>query len=318
MNQQIDQNLLMELGRINGPAMSAISFGPFRLLAGQRLLLEGDRPVRLGSRAFDILIALVERPGEMLTKRELMAVVWPETVVVEANLTVHVAALRRALGDGQAGNRYIVNIPGRGYRFVSPVAFVEEPKAVTPGPASAGLRHNLPAQLTRLIGRTEIVSQLAHQLPSQRLLTIVGPGGIGKSAVALDVAKQLIGAFEDGIWLTDLAPIADPRLVPTALASSLGLEIRSENPIPGSIGALGKKHMLLVFDNCEHVIEVAAVLAAGILEGLGPRTNIGDQPRTTPLGKRANPPAAAACGLACVCSTQRLRGSEISRSPAVR
>jgi DNA-binding winged helix-turn-helix (wHTH) protein len=99
----------------------AISFGPFHLLRTQRLLLDGQRPVRLGSRALDILIALVERAGQLVSKRELMAVVWPDTVVVEANLTVHVVALRRALGDGQAGNRYIVNICGRGYQFVAPV-----------------------------------------------------------------------------------------------------------------------------------------------------------------------------------------------------
>jgi DNA-binding winged helix-turn-helix (wHTH) protein len=112
--------------RINGAAARAVWFGPFRLLAGQRLLLEGDRPVRLGSRAMDILIALAERPGELVSKRGLMAAVWPETTVVEANLTVHVAALRRAISDGQGGNRYIVNIPGRGYRFVAPVTFVED------------------------------------------------------------------------------------------------------------------------------------------------------------------------------------------------
>ena len=259
MNQQID---VTEPDRINGSDASAISFGPFRLLAGQRLLLEGDRPVRLGSRAMDILIALAERPGELVSKQELMAVVWPETIVVEANLTVHVAALRRALNDGQR-NRYIVNIPGRGYRFISPV----ERRAVTPQLASAGLRHNLPAQLTRLIGRAEIIDKLVQQLTAERLLTIVGPGGIGKTAVALDVAKRLIGAFEDGIWLIDLEPIADPRLVPTALASSLRLEIRSDNPIPGLIGALGNKQMLLVLDNCEHVIEAAAALAAAILKG---------------------------------------------------
>ena len=249
------------------PHASAISFGPFRLLAGQRLLLEGDRPVRLGSRAMDILIALAERPGELVSKQELMAVVWPETIVVEANLTVHVAALRRALNDGQAGNRYIVNVPGRGYRFVTPVTFIDEQRSMTPRLATTARPHNLPAQLTRLIGRAEVIDNLVKQLPAQRLLTIVGPGGIGKTAVALDVAKRLMGAFEDGIWLIDLAPIADPHLVPTALASSLGLEIRSDNPIPGLVGALSSKQMLLVLDNCEHVIEAAADLAAGILKG---------------------------------------------------
>src|SRR5205823_2055518 len=99
-----------------------VSFGPFRLLPAQQLLLEGERPVRLGSRARDILSALVERPGQLVSKQELMARVWPDTFVEEGNLKVHVAALRRALGDGRAGHRYITNIPGRGYCFVAPVS----------------------------------------------------------------------------------------------------------------------------------------------------------------------------------------------------
>src|SRR5579862_1622828 len=99
----------------------AISFGPFRLLSAQRLLLEGDKPVRLGSRAFDILIALVERAGEVVSKEALISRVWPTTFVEEANLKIQVSALRRALGDGQGGNRYVVTVPGRGYNFVAPV-----------------------------------------------------------------------------------------------------------------------------------------------------------------------------------------------------
>jgi DNA-binding winged helix-turn-helix (wHTH) protein len=107
----------------------AVLWGAFRLFARQRLLLEDDRPVNIGSRALDILIALITRPGELVTKRELMSIVWPDTVVVEANLTVNVVALRRALRDGQNGNRYILNIPGRGYSFVAPVEFTDEIKS---------------------------------------------------------------------------------------------------------------------------------------------------------------------------------------------
>src|ERR1700675_1005224 len=100
----------------------AISFGPFRLLAAQRLLLEGDNPVRLGSRAFDILAALVERAGEVVGKQELITRAWPKTLVEEANLKIQVSALRRALGDGQGGHRYVVTVPGQGYNFVAPVS----------------------------------------------------------------------------------------------------------------------------------------------------------------------------------------------------
>ncbi|HAO41109.1 MAG TPA: hypothetical protein DCR53_11160, partial [Afipia sp.] len=129
-------------------------FGPFRLSASKRLLFEGDRPVRLGSRAIEILIALVERAGELVSKSELVAIVWPDTTVVEANLTVHVAALRRALGDGEAANQYIINSPGRGYRFVAPIRLVDDVRPLAEHSATPET-HNLPAQLTRLVGRAE-------------------------------------------------------------------------------------------------------------------------------------------------------------------
>src|SRR6202795_4984793 len=136
----------------------AISFGPFRLLAAQRLLLEGDNPVRLGSRAFDILAALVERAGEVVGKQELIARAWPKTLVEEANLKIQVSALRRALGDGQGGHRYVVTVPGRGYNFVAPVRD-EEPARASPPPAIAPAgAHNLPFAVTRMIGREEVVA----------------------------------------------------------------------------------------------------------------------------------------------------------------
>src|SRR6266699_297408 len=129
---------------------NAVAFGPFRLLSAQRLLLEGDKPVRLGSRAFDLLAALVERAGEVVGKEELIARAWPQTFVEEANLKMQVSALRRALGDGQGGNRYIVTVPGRGYNFVAPV-HRDEPARAALRPAVA-LAHNLPLAATRMIG----------------------------------------------------------------------------------------------------------------------------------------------------------------------
>src|SRR6476620_8238857 len=104
-----------------GATTSEVSFGSFRLLPAQLLLLEGDKPVPLGSRALELLIVLLERSGELVTKQELMARVWPNLFVEPANLTVHISALRRALRDGRDGNRFIINIPGRGYRFVASV-----------------------------------------------------------------------------------------------------------------------------------------------------------------------------------------------------
>jgi len=245
----------------------AISFGPFRLLAAQRLLLEGEKPVRIGSRAFDILAALVERAGEVVGKGELIARAWPETFVEEANLKIQVSALRRALGDGQGGNRYVVTVPGRGYNFVAPVNLEEPPQAsLSPITAPPGM-HNLPLAITRMIGREEAVAALVSRLSRQRLVTIVGPGGIGKTTVALAVAEPMISSYEHGVWLVDLAPVSDPRLVPTAVATVLGLGVRTDDPIPGLVAGLKGERMLLLLDNCEHVIDAVASLAAAILSG---------------------------------------------------
>jgi DNA-binding winged helix-turn-helix (wHTH) protein len=120
-DSQSSTKITVPLVDINLDNGLAICFGSFRLLPAQRLLLDGDNPLHIGSRALDILITLVERPGELVSKEELMARVWPNTFVEPANLTVHIAALRRALCDGRGGNRFLINIPGRGYRFVAPI-----------------------------------------------------------------------------------------------------------------------------------------------------------------------------------------------------
>src|SRR6202795_4016715 len=208
-----------------------ISFGPYRFLAAQRLLLEGDQPVRLGSRAFNILAALVERPGEVIGKDELKSRTWPKTFVEDANLKIQVSALRRALGDGQGGRRYIATIPGRGYNFVAPVRSEKPPQAPLPAPIALAAAHNLPIAVTRMIGREEVVATLVSRLSRERLLTIVGPRGIGKTTVALAVAERMIADYEDGVWLVDLSPLGDPCLVPSAVATVLGLEVRTEGPL---------------------------------------------------------------------------------------
>src|SRR5262249_2435671 len=125
--------------------VQAIAFGPFRLLPTQRALFEDDRPLRLGSRALDILIALADSAGELVSKDELVARVWPKTSVEEANLRVHIAALRKALGDGQAGIRYIMTVPGRGYCLVAPVERLDEKGSPAEAHAKAEQTHNLPA-----------------------------------------------------------------------------------------------------------------------------------------------------------------------------
>ena len=266
-NTQIRRPLSMEADPIDVSAQGAITFGPFRLFPTQRLLLEGEKTVHLGSRAFNILISLVERPGELVTKDELMARVWPGTFVEQGNLAVQVAALRRALGEGEMGNRYLANIPGRGYRFVAPVSVSQRSQTAAMLPAQIARLHNLPAPITQLVGRTEIISILSKQLAGHRLLTIVGTGGIGKTSVALAIAEGLISQYADGVWLIDLASIDDPDLVPGALASVLGLAPCSENQLPYLAAALREKQALLVLDNCEHLIGAAAALAKEVLRG---------------------------------------------------
>jgi len=285
----------------------AVSFGPFRLLLKQRLLLQGEQPLRLGSRALDLLIALVERAGELVSKKELMARVWPDTVVEECNIKVHIASLRRALADGQSGHRYLATVPGRGYRFVAPVVFTDEPVALP------RRRHNLPARLSRLIGRADAVSKLAGLLPRQRFVTIVGTGGIGKTSVALAVAEKLMANYEHGGWLIELGHLADPALVPVALASALGMEPKT--PLPELIASISEKQILLVLDNCEHVIEAAAALAVSVLKA-APGAQVLATSRE-PLGAEGERVQRLA-PLASPPPWQRMSPAEVLRFPAVR
>lgn len=247
-------------------AARAAAFGPFRLLPARQLLLEGETPVRLGSRALDILITLVARAGELVSKDELMASVWPNTIVEDSNLKVHVAALRRTLGDGLPGRRYLATVPGRGYRFVAPVEFTD-PRHPTNENAAPERAHNLPASMTRAVGRADTIALVRDQLSRQRFITILGPGGIGKTTVALAVAEGLLAAYEHGVRFVDLAPLGDPQFVASALASALRLAIHSENTVPALIDFLRDKQMLIVLDSCEHVTETAAALAEEIFNG---------------------------------------------------
>ncbi len=241
-----------------------LSFGPFRLYPRQKLLLEHDRPIRLGSRALDLLIALVEARGELVVKDELVRKVWPDTFVEEGNLRVHLAVLRKALGDGRDGARYIVNVPGRGYQFV---ATVERLLPAT-GPVAVASDH-LPSSTHRIVGRADAINVLTAQLGERRFVSIVGPGGIGKTTVALAVAESAGPRYRDGVRFIDLATVADPHLVAAAAASSLGLGTILQDPMPGILAFLADREMLLVLDNCEHVIEAAAVLSEAIISGAG-------------------------------------------------
>ena len=244
----------------------AFSFDRFQILPRQRLLLEEGKPVRLGSRAFDILLTLVERAGERIGKNELLARIWPDTHVVEGNLKVQMVALRRVLRDGQDGRRFIDTSPGQGYCFVAPVTVTKETEQPAP-PVVDAQHHNLPEQLTPLIGRDVVVAKLVEQLRRHRLLTIVGPGGIGKTSVGFAVAERMISEFEDGVWAVDLSPIADPGLVLGAVAGAIGIKLSSQLTVKSLVAALRDRRMMLMFDNCAHVIDAAASVVSAILRG---------------------------------------------------
>jgi predicted ATPase/DNA-binding winged helix-turn-helix (wHTH) protein len=242
----------------------AVHFGPYRVYPGQRLVMEADQPLRLGRRALDILLMLLEHAGNVVSKQALIARVWPDSVVEDINLRVHMAALRKALGDGQAGQRYIVTVAQRGYSFVA--AHSLEQTGPPPAPAScASSLHNLPVRRTRMIGRQSLVDNLLQQLPRQRFITLVGPGGIGKTTVALRVAEQMLGRYRDGVLLLDLAPINCPLMINGHLATLLELALHDDEPLNGLAGALRDRQMLLVIDNCEHLVDAIAGLCEHIL-----------------------------------------------------
>jgi predicted ATPase/DNA-binding winged helix-turn-helix (wHTH) protein len=247
------------------PADGAVLFGPFRLLARQRLLIEAGVPVHVGSRAIDLLIALVTRPGELLTKDELLAHAWPSTHVVEGNLKFQIAALRRALRDGKDGRRYIATSPGQGYRFVGEVAVEAAGGETGPPPCATVAAHNLPTRLTPIVGRDDVIEKVASRVPSRRLITIVGPGGIGKTTVAMAVAERQIGANSGGVWCADLGRVTDPASMYAAIAAAVRVSLDPEDPQGGIVAALASAQMLLVLDNCAHVIDAAASAVVAIL-----------------------------------------------------
>ena len=209
---------------MNSPSSQEFRFGPFRLLPERALLLRDGAPVRLGSRATEILVHLVRRAGQLVSKQAIMEAVWPDTTVVEANLSVHMSALRRALGDDEAVSPLIVTVSGRGYRFVATVEAVVDPGAVTGAEAP---RSNLPVLLTRLIGRDQMLARLAAELADHPLLTVVGTGGVGKTSLALHAAERQIAGRRDGVWIADFGALDDPDLAAPSLAAVLGLELRS-------------------------------------------------------------------------------------------
>lgn len=221
------------------PAGADYAFGDFALYPARKLLVRGETPVVLGGRAFDLLVALVARAGEVVDHHALVAAVWPHAVVEENGLRVHMSALRKALGDSPA-DQYVQTVPGRGYRFVKPVS------ASLP---SLGARLHGP-RLGRLVGRDAALQQLAQGLAEARIVTVTGAGGVGKSALALAWAAGQAQRYPDGCHVVDCAA-GDGQALGAANA----------------IDALRARQALLVLDNCEYDLPVAAALAARAAAG---------------------------------------------------
>jgi predicted ATPase/DNA-binding winged helix-turn-helix (wHTH) protein len=241
-------------GNIAERRTQSFAFGPYLLLPELQLLLKNGNAVRIGGRALDILTTLVENAGEPLTKAELISRVWPETFVEPTNLKVNMTALRQALEEDLEGPQYIATIVGTGYKFIAPVQrrlSTDPPFQLNTSPRH---RDNLPTSALRIIGRTDAIESIKTEVRNGKIVSVVGAGGVGKTTVALAVAENLRKQFRDGVCFVDLSPLRDPGLVPNAIATALGYATYSANVLDGLILFLRKRELLLLIDNCEHLL----------------------------------------------------------------
>ncbi len=262
-------------------APASVAFGRFLLLPHRRELLANGRPVKLGGRAFDVLMALVEARGAVVSKNALMARVWPERIVEENNLQWQISALRAAFG---ADRNLIRTVSGRGYQFTGEINAVSaNPEAnantamaaAPPGPSDAHPDRmipaespptNLPEPVSELVGRDDVLSEILSLASAHRLVTLTGAGGIGKTRLAVAAARRLLPQFPDGVWLAEFSPIADPGLVPVTVAAAIGLDLGGGAVTAQRVSqALAGRRLLLVLDTCEHVIGAAAALVEAVL-----------------------------------------------------
>jgi predicted ATPase/DNA-binding winged helix-turn-helix (wHTH) protein len=252
--------------RHNSQSNEVLSFGSFSLFTAERLLKKAGQPIPLGGRTLQMLIALAERAGEVLSHKELISSVWSDVTVDGSSLRFHIGALRKALGDGRDGARYISNVAGRGYCFVAPVTRSSARQSIQVTENSTTERvQKLPPRPARMVGRDDTVRALAQLLQVWRFVSIVGPGGIGKTTVAISVAHTLVDGFHGSVYFIDLAALTDPELVPTAVASALGFMVQTRDPLVSLLAFIGANKILIVLDNCEHVIGVAAALAERVV-----------------------------------------------------
>jgi predicted ATPase/DNA-binding winged helix-turn-helix (wHTH) protein len=248
-----------------GEAMAEYRFDRFVVEPERRRLLIDGAQAKIGARAFDVLLALIEKRRRLATKQELFEQVWPNVTVEEGNLQVQIFALRKLLGADA-----IVTIPGHGYQFTVLIEGDEasaDSLAPTPIPhTSRALRGNLPLLPPSLYGREKDAAALKALIAKHRLVSVVGPGGIGKTRLVQLLAHEWRGVERDGVWLVELATIETAELTAPTVAQVMGHVIGPrENPLDSLAEALRDRELLLVLDSCEHVIDAVADLASAVL-----------------------------------------------------
>jgi len=254
----------MPIEQLGSPSTTRILFGPFELNVSERSLKKAVEVIPLGTRAFDILLTLIDRAGEVVSKNELIAKVWPDVTVEEGTLRVHLSALRKALGDGQVGRKFITNVQGRGYSFGGPIARQEAGDRRTNALARGS---NLPAALVgMMIGRDDVILQIHTRLRARQLITVLGAGGIGKTTVALAVGHAALADFSGAVFFLDLSVLRSKDQVIAAMASAMGLVAPSGDIEEALLEFLRSRRALLILDSCEHLIEQAAEIADSICQ----------------------------------------------------
>jgi predicted ATPase/DNA-binding winged helix-turn-helix (wHTH) protein len=253
----------MSVDQLGTPSATCILFGPFELNIVERRLSKAGEVVPLGARAFDILAALVDRAGEVVAKAELFAKVWPDVTVEEGSLRVHLSALRKALGDGQFGYKYIANVQGRGYSFIVPVTHQAAGDQQSGSPAHGS---NLPIALPGMVGRDAVVRQIQSRLEVERLITILGSGGIGKTRVVLAVGHAVSNDFSGAVVFADLSVQTSREEIAATLASAMGLVVQAGDAEEALLEFLRPRRALIVLDSCEHLIEPTAQIADRIFQ----------------------------------------------------